>query len=454
MPFDSICMSQHQLPTEKHSTSTTNAADGSSSDKEDVWECDYDTQVTSLYEAIEDRAWVAGLHFFKTGAWERGIFFASVTDPIPPSRQARTWVTRFETETTASSSNKNSGNCNDIDNSIPQNNITNNGKVRWSQLPIHAAIIFGAPLQFIQELLKLFPQAVKCTDDQHMLPLHLAFKFGSADSIVACLLQDFPEAIFTKDIRGRLPTEVEAGPRKERSLMVEHVMTVMIKTLAKRHGDTIDKTMAEVEDDLALQGQINAELEQEKCDVEIKYQKALGEIKLLQAKVEQVRNAVKDRKVLEQRRKEYDEKRKVFEERQDQQVVPVQTTRMIAQMDSNAAFDGEGASRKGSIAPSSSSRRNKPPIEPVDSNAAFDGEGDSRKGSIAPSARRSKPPRSPSTTTDRTSKAGRTKNSSGGESAAGTVTSTSTSNTKTALGGRRGFFKRGLMIGAGGAPKE
>lgn len=229
-----------------------------------TYECDYDKNRTSLYEAIEEKAWIPVLYFFKTGKWERGLFFAEVEDPLPASRQVRTWITRFEPD----------------------------GKVRWSQLPLHAAIIFNAPFQIVSELVKLYPQAARCTDDQHMLPLHLAIKYGSEDGVVLCLLDTFPESIFTKDIRGRLPTEVE-GPRSERSKIIEQTIKVMTKTLTKRHGTAMNENIADMKDDLALQKNLNADLEREKKELEEKFYKMQAELDAAQERLHQFREGIK-----------------------------------------------------------------------------------------------------------------------------------------------------------------
>lgn len=214
-------------------------------------ECNYDKNPTSLYQALEEKAWLPVLSFIETGSWETGRFFCgSVQDPLSPERQVKTWVTRFNSD----------------------------GTVRWSQLPLHAAIIFGAPYKVIRELVCLFSQGVRSTDDQHMLPLHLAIKFGAEDSVITCLLQEFPEALFTKDIKGRLPTEVE-GPRDDRSQVMEQVIAVMTRTLTKRHGVVMKDNMTELKDDLVLRTNLYAELEREKKELEQKYKRVQEELR-------------------------------------------------------------------------------------------------------------------------------------------------------------------------------
>lgn len=247
MPFDTIC--SPQLPVEKYAV------------MDDTYECDYDQNPTSLYEALEDHAWHPALQFLETGFWEKGLFLMQVPDPLPPERQVRTWVTRLE-----------------------------KGVVRWSQLPIHAALIFGAPYQVVQKIVELYPQGVRCTDDQHMLPLHLAMKFGASDSVVAYLLQLFPESIFTRDLRGRLPTELVSTPRNQ---IMESLINVMQKTLNKKHTDAVLKATEEMRVDLKLQSKLNTELERDKKELETNYRRVQAEMTILKTKLEEMRTTMK-----------------------------------------------------------------------------------------------------------------------------------------------------------------
>jgi hypothetical protein len=191
-----------------------------------TFECDYDKNPSSLYQAMESKAWVPTLEFFDTGKWQSSLLFSG-EDPLSPEHQARTWVTRFEAD----------------------------GKVRWSQLPLHAALIFGAPFKIIATLVTLYPQGVRCTDDQHMLPLHLTMKFGAEDTVVRLLIEHFPESLFTKDIRGRLPTQMD-GPRKDRTRIMDEIVNVTTKTLQKKHGLVLQDELAELKDDLVLQNKL------------------------------------------------------------------------------------------------------------------------------------------------------------------------------------------------------
>lgn len=242
--FDCICSSAPPEEQEHHHEQDVTLA---------TYECDYDKNPTSLYQAMESEAWVPCLEFFETGKWSNASLFFT-EDPLSPERQARTWVTRFEED----------------------------GPVRWSQLPLHAALIFGAPSKIIATLVDLYPQGVRCTDDQHCLPLHLAIKYGAHDNIVRLLLESFPDALFTKDIHDRYPTQME-GNRDDRTAIMDEIVRATTKALKKKHLINLEEELGEVKDDLILQTNLNADIEAQKQEVEIKCQRAETVVAMLRS---------------------------------------------------------------------------------------------------------------------------------------------------------------------------
>jgi DNA repair exonuclease SbcCD ATPase subunit len=154
---------------------------GSIAKNEPVLECNYEVNCTRLYEAIEAASTNADyarlLNYLENGRWEGYLNPNTGT----PSEQAKTWVTRFDVE--------------------------DEKKVKWSQLPLHLAIVCSAPFSIIKALVNLYPKALRCTDDQHMLPLHLALRQGASDEIIAFLLKEFPDAVYAKGKNGRTPVE-------------------------------------------------------------------------------------------------------------------------------------------------------------------------------------------------------------------------------------------------------
>jgi len=78
--------------------------------------------------------------------------------------------------------------------------------IRWRMLPLHASILFDAPVEVVRTILKAYPAGCSSKDDQGMLPLHLAFRSGSSEEIVLLLLDAYPEAIECVDYKSRLPS--------------------------------------------------------------------------------------------------------------------------------------------------------------------------------------------------------------------------------------------------------
>lgn len=171
------------------------------------FECDYERNCTPLYKALEkaivseDEDYDNIASFLDCNVWKDDTLIGA-----PNEVQAKTWVTRFK---------------------------HSNGKktVEWSQLPLHLAIVGKAPSNIIGSLVKLYPQALRCTDDQQMLPLHLALRHSADDEIVAYLLMQFPDAVNAKGKNGRSAIDCALRARdKLRGIIVE---TFVEKTKAK-----------------------------------------------------------------------------------------------------------------------------------------------------------------------------------------------------------------------------
>lgn len=172
---------------------------------EEAFECDYEKSCTPLYSKIEaavsDADWHPIVKFLDTGYWPGSLF----VDTLPPAEQVRTWVTRFDPDDPT--------------------------MVKWSQLPLHLAIVCNAPFKVIGRIVELYPQAVRCTDDQHMLPLHLALRHNASDEIVAYFLMQFPEAVNAKGKDNRTP--IDCAMRAKDKLRGKILQIFVTKTKAK-----------------------------------------------------------------------------------------------------------------------------------------------------------------------------------------------------------------------------
>ena len=233
----------------------------------EYFECDYEKDCTPLYKAIEtaivqeeeDYEHIA--NFLDTGLWphEEAGDVASTSAEI----QAKTWVTRF--------------------------NPKDKEKVEWSQLPLHLAIVGGCPSNIIGGLVKLYPQGLRCTDDQQMLPLHLALRHGADDEIVAYLLMQFPDAVNARGKNDRTAVDCALRARdKLRGIILE---TFVEKTKIKMEN----YFLREKEEVLALFNDTSCKLDKVSADYSTK-DAALTELVKNHASVASELNALKEAK--------------------------------------------------------------------------------------------------------------------------------------------------------------
>jgi hypothetical protein len=200
---------------------------------EGILECDYETRVTKLYHAIEERQWEEVLYFLETGNWYTTSVFSVFTEQGDgPSVQAKTWVTALDED----------------------------GNVRWCQLPLHAAVTFLAPFAVISKLIEVYPKSIRCADDQDMLPLHYAFRFGAEDDVLVHLLDKFPQAVGKKAVKDRLPLDLaQYGPRPERGAIVDYYMQSAVRNAKAEWDHEYEKMVskASTQTNTALQEQLD-----------------------------------------------------------------------------------------------------------------------------------------------------------------------------------------------------
>lgn len=183
------------------SCTSCNADEGE--DSNNMLECDYENGCSKLFKKLEEEDFDMVTTFLDTGYWPNTIF-----KDTPPADQVRTWVTRFDPD--------------------------DETQVKWSQLPLHLALVVGAPYDVITRLVDLYPSSVRCTDDQRMLPLHLALRHGAKDEVVEFILTKFPDAVNAKGKNNRTPVECALrGSNKSRGMILQIFVE---KSRKKRHG--------------------------------------------------------------------------------------------------------------------------------------------------------------------------------------------------------------------------
>ena len=145
-------------------------------------EVDFERNPTGLYIAIHTKNWGIALDRASSYPREAGI-----------------WVMRMD-DGKGSNVVMSSPRAREIPTS-PRQRV-----VRWRMLPLHAAVLFGAPVPLVKAIIKANPNANSSPDDQGMIPLHLAFRAGASEEVVLALLESCPEAIEMVDYKGRLPS--------------------------------------------------------------------------------------------------------------------------------------------------------------------------------------------------------------------------------------------------------
>lgn len=208
-----------------------------------VLETDYDASPTGLYALIEKRR------------WDDALTLLTNLEPYAALTQASTWVIRRE---------EGGGTI------IAE---TGQRKVRWRLLPLHAALLFRGPPGIVEALLRAYPGAARCRDDQGMTPAHLALRNDAADEVLAAVLAAHPPAVAVQDRRGRdalaCALDSAACARKGRArLLATYAAAVregerdgVLAEAAARHEAEMASLREQYEARLAGEGEDGAERE-------------------------------------------------------------------------------------------------------------------------------------------------------------------------------------------------
>lgn len=88
--------------------------------------------------------------------------------------------------------------------------------LRFRALPLHAAVVFGAPDNLTKAVLEAYPLAARGRDVKGRLPIHLACEHDVSDEVLLLLVNAFPKAFYAKDKLEKTPLEYmnDNGNRK------------------------------------------------------------------------------------------------------------------------------------------------------------------------------------------------------------------------------------------------
>lgn len=189
-------------------------AEKAAEEAEDPNERDFDKNPTVLFALLQKKEWEAAIE--RAGS---------------NSDEASVWVSRKEKD----------------------------GRLRWRLLPIHAAIVFKAPENVIEALLKAFPKGAETKDDQGMLPIHLSFRNAATEGTVKQLLAAYPNSIDVKDRKGRVPlvlAQASSSPYKDaylRALERECEPSEEVKSAAATERATVTAEQRAIFDTTMMQ---------------------------------------------------------------------------------------------------------------------------------------------------------------------------------------------------------
>ena len=128
---------------------------------------------------------------------------------------------------------------------------------RWKLLPLHAAIVLGAPTEIIQDLISAYPAAAKKTDERGSLPVHLAASRLDVDpegeKVVLQLFGAHPDSIESQDRKGRTPPELAKLARARKEVEEERKIKASASNTSQL-GVEVTASMAEKDDNTAQAG--------------------------------------------------------------------------------------------------------------------------------------------------------------------------------------------------------
>jgi len=176
-------------------------------------EVDYDKNPTDLFQAIEARVW----DYARTMAVKETLHF---------KKDCSTWVV-------AKGKNK----------SAP---------LRFRALPLHGAVVFGAPDDLTKHILEGYPLAARGRDVKGRLPCHLACEHDASDEVLAIIINAFPKAFYIKDKLGKTPLDYinENGNRKWLKQMIPSLINARIEEERSKFSTEKDQALVDFKEQL------------------------------------------------------------------------------------------------------------------------------------------------------------------------------------------------------------
>ena len=170
-----------------------------------VFEVDYDQNPTDLFQALEARQFSYAEEMFK----QTNKQF---------NKECKTWVVARALKKTEEK------------------------QLRFRALPLHAALVFGAPDNLIKNILDAYPLATRGRDVKGRLPIHLAYEHESSDDIIQLVLEAFPRGFLATDKKGMTPVEYIGGHSERVGL--KKVIPLILSAKSESERTTMEEEKA------------------------------------------------------------------------------------------------------------------------------------------------------------------------------------------------------------------
>jgi len=180
-----------------------------------ILECDFDRGVHILYDAIQKRDWGEVEKIFRESKAE--VRRKPQGTKSRAEILAMAWVYRQEAkEDLRQTTHTGRDNDGDVHDEEKDDNGEEDAGVRlkWRIMALHAAVIFDAPIEILDKLLRANIYAAKLRDDRGNLPLHLAYKNGLDEDRMKLLLGAYRDGARMKNHKGLIPKDCSAFCRR------------------------------------------------------------------------------------------------------------------------------------------------------------------------------------------------------------------------------------------------
>ena len=72
-------------------------------------------------------------------------------------------------------------------------------------LPLHSACLCDFSVDFVRELIRIYPDAVRSRSGNSKYPIHIACEVGTDPALVSLLINSWPHSVYARDGENNIP---------------------------------------------------------------------------------------------------------------------------------------------------------------------------------------------------------------------------------------------------------